>query len=435
MRGDQVPKTKCQEDRIIAKVIGRLVPYLFLCYVVNYLDRFNISFAAMDMKKDLSMGDQAYGLGVSIFFIGYVFFEVPSNLIMQRVGARLWMARIMISWGLISSSMMFIHSTTGFYTLRLMLGIAEAGFFPGMIYYLSNWIPKKQQAKVFAMFLTSTALAGVIGGPVSGAILKMTGIGGMTGWQWLFLLEGLPAVVMGVVTLVYLTDKPSQAHWLTKTEREWLDRTMSEENQDKQSRHGMTLTQTLTHGTVWWLCLLYFSIIISFYGVSFWLPQIIKNLSGLSNSMVVTISAGPFLCAAIGMVLVGRHSDHSGERRWHVALSSWTGCLGLLASVAFLQDQPWLSYAALCLAATGIWSTLGTFWSLPTAFLTGTAAAGGIALINSVGNAGGFVGPYAIGFIKEKTQHFEYGLLFLAGTLLIAGCLALMVKKEKIELV
>ena len=421
-----------QEDQIVAKVIGRLVPFLFLCYIVNYLDRFNVSFAAMDLKADLAMGDKAYGLGVGIFFIGYVFFEVPSNLMLQKFGARVWIARIMVTWGIISSCMMLIKSIPGFYTLRLLLGVAEAGFFPGIIFYLSHWIPKREQAKVFAMFLTSTALAGVIGGPVSGAILKMSGVGGLRGWQWLFLLEGIPAVIMGLVTLGYLTDRPEQAQWLNPAEREWLSREMRAENDAKQARHGMTLLQALTHGTVWELGVLYFSIIISFYGVSFWLPQIIKNLSGLSNSMADTVSAGPYLAASIGMVLVGRHSDRTGERRWHVALSAWAGCAGLLASAAFQQSQPWLAYAALCLAATGIWSTLGAFWSMPTAFLTGTAAAGGIALINSMGSVGG-LGPIMIGYIKEKTQSFEAGLLVLAATLLIAGFIALSVREAQRE--
>jgi ACS family tartrate transporter-like MFS transporter len=415
---------------VAAKVTRRLIPYLFLCYVVNYLDRFNISFAALEMKADLGLGDAVYGLGAGMFFAGYVTFEIPSNLILQRVGARWWIARIMITWGALSCCMMFVRTPGSFYTLRFLLGLAEAGFLPGILFYLTHWIPAHDRARVFALFLTSTALAGVVGGPVSAALLKLRGLGGLAGWQWLFLVEGLPAVVLGVTTLLYLPDRISHARWLSAAEQGWLEDTLQAERATMQKAHGLTLWQALTHGRVWRLCLLYFSTIISFYGVAFWLPQIVQSFSGLGNAATSLISTLPYVAASIGMILVARHSDHTGERRRHVALPAFTAAGGLLLGAA-VQRHPTLAFLALCLSATGIWSTLGPFWSIPTAFLSGTAAAGGIALINSVGNVGGFVGPTIMGFLKERTHRFESGLLVLAATLVVAGVLALSLPEDQ----
>ena len=418
------------EKALLSKVTRRIIPYLFICYIVNYLDRFNVSFAALEMQGDLGLSDAVYGLGASMFFVGYVFFEIPSNLIMERVGARVWIARIMISWGAVSVCMMFVETRFSFYLLRFLLGVAEAGFFPGMIFYLTYWIPARERARAFALFLTSTSLAGVFGGPISAALLKMGSLGGLKGWQWLFLVEGIPAILLGAITLFYLVDRPEQAKWLSQEERDWLSEKMKNEHADKQRRHGLTLIQALTHASVWRLCLLYFSIIISFYGVAFWLPQIVKSFSGLSNSVVASISAIPYFIASVGMVLIANHSDRTGERRWHVALSAYGGCLGLGLTGYFLQNHlPVPAFISLCLAATGIWSTLGPFWSLPTAFLSGTAAAGGIALINSIGNIGGFVGPYIIGYVKEVTGSFTSGMLVLAATLFVAGFIALSARE------
>jgi ACS family tartrate transporter-like MFS transporter len=416
-------------DAVTAKVTRRLIPYLFLCYIVNYLDRFNISFAALQMKADLGIGDAVYGLGAGMFFAGYVTFEIPSNLILQRVGARRWIARIMVTWGALSCCMMFVRTPASFYTVRFLLGVAEAGFLPGMIFYLTHWIPARDRARVFALFLTSTALAGVVGGPLSAALLQLRGVGGFAGWQWLFLVEGLPAVVLGVITLFYLPDHPSEARWLSAPEQAWLDDTLRAERRVLEQAHALTLWQALTHGRVWRLCLLYFSTIISFYGVAFWLPQIVQSFSGLSNAAVSLISALPYLAASVGMVVVARHSDRTGERRRHVAVAAFAAAAGLLLG-ALVQRHPVLAFLALCLAATGIWSTLGPFWSLPTAFLSGTAAAGGIALINSVGNVGGFVGPTVMGYLKERTHRFESGLLVLAATLVVAGVLALSLPED-----
>ncbi|HTM10658.1 MAG TPA: MFS transporter [Verrucomicrobiae bacterium] len=418
-------------ERVMRKVVRRLIPFLFICYIVNYIDRINVGYAALEMKTDLGFSDAAYGLGASMFFVGYVLFEIPSNLIMQRVGARLWIARIMISWGAISSCMMFVTTTHAFYTMRFLLGAAEAGFFPGTILYLTHWIPAKERARAVALFLTSTALSGVVGGPLSGALLKLSGVHGLAGWQWLFLLEGVPALVLGMITLVYLNDRPEQAHWLTPDEREWLVRVMREEHEQKEQRHGYTLFAALIDPKVLQLCVLYFSIIISFYGVVFWLPQILKNFSDLSNVMVGLVSAVPYFIAAIAMVLIGNHSDKTGERGRHVALPALAGSIGLALSAVVHHYSPLLAFAALCLAALGIWSTLGPFWSMPTEFLSGTGAAGGIALINSIGNIGGFVGPSVVGYFKQRTDDFTAGLLALAFTLIVGSCLALYVGRRR----
>ncbi len=424
---DQPREESIDAPRTIRKVVGRLIPFLFLCYIVNYIDRINVGYAALEMKDDLLFSDAVYGLGASMFFAGYVLFEIPSNLIMERVGARLWIARIMISWGAVSSSMMLVKTPFSFYALRFFLGAAEAGFFPGTILYLTHWIPAKERARAVALFLTSTALSGVIGGPLSGVLLKLGGAGGLAGWQWLFLLEGIPAVVLGIVTLGYLTDAPAEARWLAPAERAWLARTMKLEQEEKQQRHGYTLLQAFTDKKVWRLCALYFSIIISFYGVVFWLPQILKGFSGLSNFTVGMISAVPYFVAAVAMVAIGNHSDRTGERRRHVAVPAFFGAVGLILSALLQHQSPALAFAALCLAALGIWSTLGPFWSLPTEFLSGTAAAGGIALINSIGNIGGFVGPSVVGLVKERTGSFAGGLFVLAATLLIGSVLALRI--------
>jgi ACS family tartrate transporter-like MFS transporter len=418
------------KNLIVSKVARRIVPYIFACYIVNYLDRFNVSFAALEMTSDLGFSDMTYGLGASMFFVGYVFFEIPSNLIMETVGARIWIARIMITWGLVSTCMLFVKTPFSFYALRFLLGVAEAGFFPGMILYLTYWIPAAERARAFALFLTSTSLAGVFGGPISGALLKLGGIYGLKGWQWLFLLEGIPAVLLGLVTLYYLDDKPAEAKWLSPAEKTWLSETIQREHDKKAVSHGLTLWQALKHPRVWRLCMLYFSVIISFYGIAFWLPQVVKNFSRLSNSTVAVLSAIPYVAASILMVITANHSDKTGERRWHVAAPAFAGCVGLALAVYFLEhDRPLLAFCGICLAASGIWSVLGPFWSLPTAFLSGTAAAGGVALINSVGNIGGFVGPYVIAYVKQATQSFTNGMLVLAGTLLIAAILALSVKE------
>ena len=406
----------------LARVRRRLLPFLCLLYIVAYLDRINGSFAALQMNEALGFSSAVYGLGAGIFFISYVMFEVPSNLILHRVGVRPWIARIMITWGIASSSMMFVQGATSFYVLRFVLGAAEAGFFPGIILYLTRWFPAGERAGAIALFMTATALAGVIGGPVSGLLLSMQGAGGLDGWQWLFLLEGIPAVLLGVAVLVWLPEGPAQARWLEPREREWLiARLAEEENAGSGSAHG-AFGAALRSGRLWALAFLYFSIIITFYGVSFWLPQILQSLSGLSDLSVAFLSALPYVVAAVGMVFVARWSDRTGHRARYVMICAVIGGIGF--AVAASVTHPVASLLALSLTALGVWGTLGPFWAMPPAFLRGSAAAGGIAVINSVGNIGGFAGPYAVGYVRDATGDFSAGLWLMAGCLVIAALIA-----------
>ena len=407
----------------------RLIPFMFVLYVVAYLDRINIGFAALQMRRDLGFTDTVYGLGAGIFFIGYFLFEVPSNLIMHRVGARVWMARIMITWGVISAAMMLVRGVRSFYALRFLLGAAEAGFFPGMILYLTYWFPAAEQARAVARFMTATAIAGVVGGPISGKILEqLGGLGGLAGWQWLFLLEGLPAVGFGLVALGYLTDRPADADWLAPAERAWLTERMRREHAERAERHGYSVIQALVHGRVWLLALLYFALACGLYGVSFWIPQIIQGFGGLGDFAVGVVSMVPYLAAAIGMVIVGAHSDRRQERRWHLAGPAFVGAAGLVVSGSVMS--PVVSLLALSLGALGMWSALGPFWARSATFASGRAAAGAIALVNSVGNLGGFLGPFLVGLVKEHTDGFAGGLAVLAGWLVLAGVIALGLRDE-----
>lgn len=417
------------EAALVAKLTRRLIPFMFLLYIVSYLDRINVGFAALQLNDALRFDPAVFGIGAGIFFVGYFLFEVPSNLIMERVGARLWIARILVTWGLISSAMMFVSGVRSFYLLRFLLGVAEAGFFPGMILYLTYWFPAEARGRAVARFMTATAIAGVIGGPVSGVLLKMDGIAGLAGWQWLFLIEGLPAVVLGFVTLAFLPNGPEDASWLSTDEKRWIAANLAAEREHAQAHGHATLGAALGSGRVWALALTYFSVIISFYGVSLWLPQIIAAFSGLSTVMVGFVSAVPYVAAAVGMLLIGRSSDQRSERRWHVALSAFTGTVGLIAA-AFVQT-PAIELAALALAAVGIWGALGPFWALSSRMLTGTGAAAGIALINSVGNLGGFVGPYLVGAVRGRGAGFATALLLLAVFPLIGGLITLGVPATK----
>ena len=376
-----------QEAAVYRKVTWRLVPFLFLCYVVAYLDRVNVGFAKLQMLNDLKFSEAAYGLGAGIFFIGYFLFEVPSNLILHRTGARRWIARIMVTWGFLSASMMFVTSETMFYVLRFFLGAAEAGFFPGIILYLTYWFPPKQRARIVALFMTAIAMSGVIGGPLSGWIMTaLAGVNGWAGWQWLFLLEGMPSVLIGIAVLFYLDDSIAKAKWLSPQEKAILQTNIQAE---QQSQTHMTIGQTLMNPQVLLLSALYFCFIMGLYGVSFWLPQLIKNL-GVQNIMTVgLLSAIPYGVAAVCMVLVGQSSDRRGERRWHLVVPALAGAVGLVLAGIF-NNQPVLGMLALTLGTAGILSVLPVFWTLPTAFLTGASAAAGIALVNSIGNLAGF---------------------------------------------
>ena len=411
-----------------AKVRRRLIPILFLVYIVAYLDRINVGFAALQMNQALGFSATVYGLGAGIFFLGYVLFEIPSNVILARVGARIWIARIMISWGLVSAATMFVRTAGGFYTLRFLLGAAEAGFFPGIIYYLTRWFPPRERAQTVAAFMTATLAAGIVGGPISGAILSMHGASGLAGWQWLFLLEGIPAVVLGVAVLRVLPDGPADARWLTDAERAAIEAGLRDVAAGDAS-HAHTLTAALTSGRLWLLSIVYFTIPVALYGTGFFLPQIVKASSGAGDFTVGVLTAVPYLVGAAGMIVVGRHSDRTGERRWHVAGSAIVG--GAAFALAAAANGTAMSLALLSIAMLGIASMFGPFWSLATSFVSGVGAAAGIALVNSVGNVGGFVGPYVLGWLKDATGSYAAGLAAIGAVLACGGALVLCVRDER----
>jgi ACS family tartrate transporter-like MFS transporter len=411
------------EETVYRKISRRLIPFLFVLYVVAYLDRINLSFAALDMTRELGFSSAVYGFGAGLFFIGYFLFEVPSNLILQRTGACIWIARIMISWGIIASAMMFVRSAEGFYLLRFLLGLGEAGFFPGIILYLTYWYPARKRAGTVALFMSATAIAGIIGGPVSGALLGLHGAGGLSGWQWLFLLEGLPAVVLGIAVLAFLPCSPGEVTWLSGREKEWLAGQLEKDRSDHAGRGGARLRDKLRDPALWLLCFVYFSLCLGMYGLTLWLPTMVEGISGGSSLMVGILSAIPYLGAAVGMVLVGRHSDRSGERRFHTAIPAFAAAGCFLACA--LTQNGLFTFLAIIGALFSIWSMLGPFWGMATSFLGGGAAAAGIALINSIGNLGGFAGPWVIGLAKDLTRHYSAGFALIAGCLALAGCAVL----------
>jgi ACS family tartrate transporter-like MFS transporter len=410
-------------DAALSKARRRLIPFLFVLYLVAYLDRINVGFASLQMNRELGLSESVFGLGAGLFFLGYSIFEVPSNLILERVGARLWIARIMISWGVVAMAMIAVRGAASFFAIRFILGLAEAGFFPGVILYLTFWFPAREQARAVALFMTATALAGLIAGPVSGALLELHGLAGLSGWQWLFILEGLPAVILGVLVLRYLPDSPDKAAWLGVEERAALSMRLKMERGRSTQKRQRSFREAISNSTVWILSLVYFAIVFGLYGVTFWLPQIIQSFGNRSDFGIGMLSAVPFFGAAIAMVFVGRASDLSGERRWHLAVCAVVGAIGLM--LASMTRTPLLSLGALSIAAAGIWGTFGPFWAMPPEFLSGTAAAGAIALINSIGNLGGFAGPYVVGMVKQTTHSFAGGMLVMAASLVAAGMIAL----------
>ncbi len=414
------------------KVFWRIIPFLFLCYVVAFLDRVNVGFAKLQMAGDLQFSDAVYGFGAGVFFIGYFIFEVPSNVILERVGAKLWIARIMVTWGIISSCFMFVETEFWFYTLRFLLGVAEAGFFPGVILYLTYWFPASRRARMTALFMTAIAISNVIGSPLSGAIMQyMDGVNGWRGWQWLFLLEGLPSVFIGLLVLVLLDDGPAKAKWLSADERVLLQRRLAED-EDGKKHHGQkhSFVDAFRDGRVWALSVVYLSAVVGFYAVNFWMPTIIQEVGIDKNDFfkVGLLSMIPWGFAAVCMVVVGTHSDRTGERRWHTAISLLVATVGLLM-LALVGHAAVPSIIALTLVTCGLLSTVAIFWSLPTAFLSGTAAAAGIAWINSVGNLGGYFGPDMIGRIRTATGSNETAFFALAGIALVGAVVVLTMRK------
>jgi D-galactonate transporter len=419
------------ETRTIAKVSARLIPFLIVCYFIAYLDRVNVGFAALTMNKALGLTATMFGFGSGIFFLTYFVFEVPSNLFLDRFGARKWIARIMVSWGILSGLMAFIpgiaratglNAETSFYVIRALLGSAEAGFFPGIIFYLTLWFPSVYRGRIIGSFMAAIPLSSVIGSPISGMILGMDGVGGFDGWQWLFIIEATPAVLLGCITYFYLTDRPADARWLTDDERSWLGGRLDAERRQREAVHDLSVWQALFNPRVWALALVYFGLVACNYGVGFWLPQIIKAF-GLSNAMTGWVTAIPYAVGAAFMVWYGRRSDAKAERKGHAAVALLIAAAGIAGST--LTGNPTLTVVAFTIGACGVFGALPVFWTLPTAVLSGSAAAAGIAVINSIGNLSGFFGPYAMGWIKDATGSFAGGLLLIAALAVVAMVIVL----------
>jgi MFS transporter, ACS family, tartrate transporter len=410
------------EERAFRKATRRLIPFLFLIYVIAYLDRVNVSFAQLQLEDDLGFSDTIFGLGAGIFSLGYVLFGIPSNLALERVGARRWLAAIMIVWGLISASMMFMEGAASFYVLRFLLGAAEAGFFPGIILFLTWWFPERERTKAVALFLTAVSAAYVAGGPLSGGLLELDGFAGLDGWQWLFLVEGIPAIALGFVTLRYLDERPDDAGWLEPEERAFLTAEVERERELREALGGQRLRDALGSGRVWLLGLIYFILLAAGFGLTFFVPDLVQERTGYTDFEVGLLSAIPYGFATAAMLIVAR-------RGGGLVAPALLGAVGTVIT-AYAQS-PVLLTIGITLAAVGILSALPLFWALPTAFLSGTAAAAGIALIAAIGNLGGFVGPAFTGIAEDETGSFKMPLVVLAGLLVVGGLLVLLLREKR----
>ncbi len=403
------------EKRTVRRVILRLVPFLMVCYIFCWLNRINLSFAALQMNQQLGLSAADYGLAAGLFFITYAFLELPSNLLMNKYGARRWIARIMLSWGVIAAGTAFVTGAHSFYIMRLLLGAAEAGFYPGILFYLTLWIPAAYRARTYGLFLIAIPLTGIIGGPLSGHLLALNGVGGLAGWQWLFIVEGLPSAILAPFALVYLQDKPQEANWLPQAERNWLIETLASEKHRIESREGSSKTQSMRHAltnpTVVLMALLYFSNVCLVNSILFFLPQIVKSY-GLSVQAVGYVVAIPSVLALIGMIWWGRRSDRRKERIGHAAFANFVAAVALLVSM--LVRDPILRGVAVSIAFAATLCMVVPFWAIPGSFLTGSAAAGGIAAVSAMGVTGGFIAPYFVGYIKGLTGDFKAGFMVIA---------------------
>jgi ACS family tartrate transporter-like MFS transporter len=417
------------EARTIRKVRIRILPFIFFLYIVAYLDRINIGFAALTMNKELAITSQQYGLIFGIFFFGYFIFEIPSNLLLHKIGARVWIARILISWGIVAMLTGLAQSVSQLYVARFLLGLAEAGYFPGMVLYLTYWFPQREQARAIALFLIGLPVTSILGAPVSGLILDHVHWLGLSSWRWLLILEGTPAIVCGVLTYFLLPSRPQEAKFLTADEKEWIRAELGREEQQKLEQHQYSVFQALASGRVWHLILTYFGLTIGVYALTSWGPQLVKSLpSRFSNSMVGLLLTIPNLVGLAAMILVSRNSDRTLERRYHVAIPATMAGIALV--LLGTTRSPFYSVALLCVLAAGVYSYFSPFWALPSEFLTGYSAAAGIALINSVGNLGGFVGPSAIGFLSHRTGNLYAGLALVGVFLFVSATLVLLLPRK-----
>ncbi len=388
------------ESAVIAKLTRRVVPFLFLLYIVGYLDRINVGFAALQMQPQLGFSKDTFGWGMGMFFAGYCCFQVPSNLVLQRVGARRWLGILMVVWGLVSASMALVHTVRGFYGLRFLLGVAECGFFPGVIFYLKNWFPASTYARTVAWFSAAGPISAVVGSPLSGAILKLHAVGGLAGWQWLFVLEGLPAILLGFVVPFYLVDHPHEAEWLPLDQRSWLSETLTREQSAYSTVTGAEVWTTLCTGRVWLLALVYLTINTAGYGIMLWLPTLIRSLAVTNTVVIGALAAIPYAAAAIAMVLMGMHSDKTGERRWHLILPAFLGTVALIGAAYSTSAGPMITILSVAVLAE--FSMMGPFWAFSTMAISGASAAAGIAVINSIGSLGGLIGPGLLGWSEHS---------------------------------
>ncbi|HTJ92357.1 MAG TPA: MFS transporter [Pararobbsia sp.] len=424
------PIAAVSSTSIYGRITRRLLPLLFVCYVACYLDRVNIGFAKLQMVSDLGFSDTVYGLGAGMFFIGYLAFETPSNMILYRVGARRWLARIMVTWAVISAAMVFVHTPFVFYAMRFLLGVAEAGFFPGVVLYLTQWFPSRRRAGVVAIFMTGIPVSGVLGGPLSGWIMgNMLGTGGLASWQWLFLIEAIPSLILSVVLFKALPDRVADVDWLDSREKAWVQAQLDAEHDAKPDA---SLREMLTDGRVWLCVLINFCNATGQYGVSFWLPTLIKRLGLHDNFQIGYLSAIPYLVAVVAMLVLSRTGDRTRERRWHVAGPALAGAVGFVLST-LLQHDTKLALTALSIATGGVMATLPLFWCLPTSFLKGASGAAGIGLINSVGGLAGFVSPLLTGWLNDVTHDPRYGVAMLAAWLVLSALLVLRLPRALVN--
>ncbi|HYM79128.1 MAG TPA: MFS transporter [Candidatus Dormibacteraeota bacterium] len=410
------------------RIASRLLPFLFLLYVIAFLDRMNIGAAALQMPQDLGFSERVIGMGAGVFFLGYFLLEIPGALIAERWSARRWIARIMISWGLVTVLMAFIHTSRQFYVVRFLVGAAEAGFFPGVIVYLTHWFRYGDRAKAVAFFYAANPLSYVIGSPLAGLLLGLSWLG-MRGWRWLFIIEGIPAVVLGLITIWYLTDWPHQAKWLPADEKSWITTELQNEKEAKNRRHSYRVWEALRHRDVILLTVCYFCAMTGSYGIAFWLPTILKRLSGKSDLKVTLLAALPYIAAFLTQQVNGWHSDRTRERRWHAAIPVFVCGLALACAVLFRSNLV-MSVGLFVVAGGAFYGFQPVFWTVPTLFLSESAAAASIGLINAVGNLGGFVGPYVIGYLVNRTHSFSPGLLYLVASLFLSGSLMLAVGRQ-----
>ncbi len=408
------------------RIACRLLPFLWLLYVIAFLDRVNVAYAALEMSHDLGFSDRVFGLGAGIFFIGYVLLEIPGAVIVERWSARRWIARIMVSWGLITILVAFVHTAAQFYTARFLLGAAEAGFFPGVIVYLTHWFRAEDRSKAIAAFLTAIPLSNIIGSPLAGKILQVHWYG-LEGWRWLFILEGIPAIILGFVTLFYLTDRPGQARWLPTDESEWITGELTREKERKTAVRSYSIWQALRHRDVLVLTMTYFLGGTGLYGFTIWFPTILKRASGFSTMTVTLLASLPYIAALLAILINGWHSDRTRERRWHSAVPLFIASSALLLAI---KSSPhiWIQLSFFVLFAACVHGYQPSFWALPSTILSESAAAASIGLINSVGNLGGFAGPFVIGYLVTRTGSFTPGLVCLVIDLLLAGVLVLSLR-------